>query len=114
MQFESLDWVNEWVSDLESKMEPFIVGTEELDDELAEIFKSEMIRLLTELQQGVAAHDAEVIREAAHSIKGMGGSMGFPELSVVAHEIELMAKENTLAKLAPLVDALALWVQTFA
>jgi HPt (histidine-containing phosphotransfer) domain-containing protein len=49
---------------------------------------------------------------ASHSIKGMGGTMGLPEISVLGLEIEDMAKDDRMADTKPLVDALAEWMAT--
>ena len=49
---------------------------------------------------------------AAHSIKGMGGTVGLPEISVLGQEIEAMAKEERLADALPLVDGLVGWMDS--
>ena len=82
-------------------------------DELIEVFIDELRRLSGELKEGLANNDAEMIRMASHSIKGMGGTIGLPELSVLGLEIENLAKENRLSEAAPLVDALAVWMTSF-
>ena len=106
------EWVAELIPDLSVRLEQFVVGTDELDDELVEIFITEIQRLTSELQVGLAQNDNEAVRAAAHSIKGMGGTMGLPEISVLALEVESMAKEERLVEAAPLVDALAKWRET--
>jgi HPt (histidine-containing phosphotransfer) domain-containing protein len=90
----------------------FVVDTDEVDDELVGIFIEEILRLTAELQNGLAQDNAEMIRGAAHSIKGMGGTLGLPEISVLALEIENKAKEELLDEARPMVDALAEWTAT--
>jgi HPt (histidine-containing phosphotransfer) domain-containing protein len=107
---ENVEWVAELVPALEAKVEQFIVDTDEVDDELIEVFVEELKRLTDELQGGVAQGDDEVVRMAAHSIKGMGGTIGLPEISVLGLEIETTAKENRLTDAEPMVSALAGWV----
>ena len=107
------EWVTGLVPDLEAKMEPFIVDTEELDDELVEVFIDEINRLTSELQEGLSQNNVDAIQAAAHSIKGMGGTMGLPEISVIGLEVEGMAKADRLTDARPLIDALAEWLTTF-
>jgi HPt (histidine-containing phosphotransfer) domain-containing protein len=107
------EWVAELIPDLAARLDPYIVDTDEIDDELVEVFMDEIRRLTGELQAGIAHGDGDGIRMAAHSIKGMGGTMGLPEISVLGLEIENIAKEDRLADIGPLVDALADWLRTF-
>ncbi len=109
----NIEWVAKLIPDLAARLDPYIVDTDELDDELVEIFIDELRRLTGELQAGIAHSDGDGIRMAAHSIKGMGGTMGLPEISVLGLEIENIAKEDRLADIGPLVDALADWLRTF-
>lgn len=109
----NVEWVAGLVPDLSARIEPFVVDTDEMDEELIEIFIEEIKRLSGDLQTGIDGNDGAMVRMAAHSIKGMGGTMGLPEISVLALEIENRAKEERLADAKPLVDALANWLATF-
>jgi len=106
------EWIAQFIPGLEARKEMFAVDTDEVDDELVEVFIEELLRLTAELKNGLAQRDAEMIRGAAHSIKGMGGTLGLPEVSVLALEIENKAKENLLDEARPMVDALAEWSAT--
>lgn len=108
----NVEWVATLIPDLTARLDPFVVDTDELDDELIEVFIDEIQRLCGELQEGLAQNDGEVIRMASHSMKGMGGTMGLPEISVLGLEIENLAKEDRLADIQPYVDALAGWMNT--
>jgi len=109
----NVGWVADLIPDLAGRLDPFIVDTDEVDDELAEVFVCEIKRLTDELQDGLGRNDAETVRLAAHSIKGMGGTMGLPEISVLGQEIEILARESRVADAKPLIDALAGWLSTF-
>lgn len=109
----NVEWVNDLVPDLAARIAPFEVDTDEMDEELVGIFIEEIRRLSADLQDGVSRNDNSLVRMAAHSIKGMGGTMGLPEISVLALEIENRAKAERLADTKPLVDALANWLATF-
>jgi len=109
----NMEWVAEVVPDLAVRLDPFVVDTEDVDDELIEVFIDEIKRLSGELSDGLDRNDDEMIRMAAHSIKGMGGTMGLPEISVLGLEIENRVKTERLADTRPLVDSLAAWLTTF-
>lgn len=106
----NMEWVAELVPDVAAKVAPFTVDTEEVDDELVEVFVDEIRRLTGELQEGLGQGNADTVRIASHSIKGMGGTMGLPEISVVGLEIEDLVKADRLAEAKPLIDALAAWM----
>ncbi|MBT8042739.1 MAG: Hpt domain-containing protein, partial [Pontiella sp.] len=71
-------------------------------------------RLTNELHEGLSQKDTEAVRGAAHSIKGMGGTIGLPEISVLALEVENLAKEDRLVEIVPIVEALAAWMETLS
>ena len=108
----NVDWVAELIPNMGSLMSQFVVDTDEVDDELIEVFIEEICRLTEELKAGVDQGDLEMVRMAAHSIKGMGGSIGLPEISVLGLEVENIAKEEHLSDAQPLIDALAAWAST--
>ncbi|QBG46274.1 Hpt domain-containing protein [Verrucomicrobia bacterium S94] len=105
-------WVNELIPDLEVRKNQFVVDTDEVDDELIEVFVDELHRLSNELKEGLSSENAEMVRIAAHSIKGMGGTIGLPEISVLGLEVENCAKEERLSDARRLVTALGDWMKT--
>jgi len=105
-------WVGKFIPSLAEQLDQYVVATDEVDDELVEVFIEEIQRLTSELQQGVRNNDAGMVRMAAHSIKGMGGTIGLPEISVLGLEIEKRAKEDRPQDAGPMVDALADWLTT--
>jgi HPt (histidine-containing phosphotransfer) domain-containing protein len=110
----NVEWVAELIPGMEGQLPQFVVATDEVDDELIEIFIEELVRLTGELQEGFQNEDPDMVRVAAHSIKGMGGTIGLPEISVLALTIENAAKEERLADCAALMDGLVNWLQTLA
>ncbi|MDF7806795.1 Hpt domain-containing protein [Pontiellaceae bacterium B12219] len=106
------EWVADLVPELNARKIQFMVDTDEVDDELIEVFVDELKRLAGELQEGLKHSDADMVRMAAHSIKGMGGTIGLPEISVLGLEIELLARDNELLPIIPFVEALAAWIKT--
>jgi len=79
-------WVADLIPGLDGRLAQFLVDTDEVDDELVEVFIEELQRLTDELKAGMAGNDSEMVRMAAHSIKGMGGTIGLPEISVLGLE----------------------------
>jgi HPt (histidine-containing phosphotransfer) domain-containing protein len=106
----NVEWVAKLIPSLAEQRDQYVVATDEVDDELIEVFIEEIQRLTADLQEGVRNNDAQMLRIAAHSIKGMGGTIGLPEISVVGLEIEKRAKDGRPQEAAPLVDALAEWL----
>lgn len=104
------DWVGQFIPDVDKQLGQFVVDNDEADAELVEIFIEELTRLTTELIDGLDQDSAEIVRESAHSIKGMGGTLGLPEISVVGLSIENYAKASTLSEARPLVAALKDWL----
>ena len=109
---ENTEWVATLIPELEARKSQFVVDTDEVDDELIEVFIEELKRLSGELNEGLESGDLEMVRMAAHSIKGMGGTIGLPELSVLGLEVENCAKEERLSDAEVLVAALAQWMTT--
>ena len=108
----NVDWVQEFIPDVANRIDPFVVDTEDVDDELIEVFLEELLRLTGELQEGLSTGNGDMVRMAAHSIKGMGGTIGLPELSVLGLQVEMLAKEDKLSDATPMVEALMNWVQS--
>jgi HPt (histidine-containing phosphotransfer) domain-containing protein len=106
----NVEWIAELIPDLHERTAQFVVDTDELDDELIEVFFEEIRRLNGELQEGIAGDDADMVRAAAHSVKGMGGTLGLPEISVLGLEIENRAKDGNLTRCNVLIDALTNWL----
>ena len=104
------EWISDLIPDLESYLAPYVVEVDEIDDELLSIFLDEMRRLKSQLQQAVIQKDMQEIRIAAHSIKGMGGTVGIPELSVFGEKLGSPAKNDQLNEIKNFVEGLATWL----
>ncbi len=59
------------------------------------------------LEEGIAAGDAEVVRRAAHSIKGSAGNIGAYEVMRLAAELDEHARAGDLSDARARVDAIA-------
>jgi HPt (histidine-containing phosphotransfer) domain-containing protein len=64
---------------------------------------TDRIRILREVIQGT---DVDLIRRAAHSLKGSSSNIGAPQLSALCSAVEKKALENNLAGLSSDVDGI--------
>jgi len=101
------------IPNLDERIGQFEVETFEMDEELIAAFCEELERMSGDLQSGLDIPDNEKIRVAAHSIKGMGGTMGLPEISVIAQEIELTLRDGKMERCVELCKALIHWARDF-
>jgi HPt (histidine-containing phosphotransfer) domain-containing protein len=109
----AIETVRELVPDLDGRISQFEVETFEMDDELISAFCEELERVGGDMQAGLDESDDEKIRVSAHSIKGMGGTMGLPEISVLAQEIELTLRSGEVDRCRSLCAALVAWSRDF-
>ena len=109
----AIEMVRELIPDLEDRMAQFEVEAFDIDDELMEAFREELERLGGDLHAGRTVSDDEQVRAAAHSIKGMCGTMGLPEISVLAREIEMTLRAGERERYDLLCDALITWARDF-
>jgi len=107
------EWVRSLIPDLDARVENFRVDTEFLDEELIEAFKEEVAKQGALMKSGIDSGNMEDVGMAAHSIKGMGGTMGLPEISVLAHEIELRAKSADFSSCKSLIYKFLDWADSF-
>jgi len=74
--------------------------------EIVELFLETAETDITHLKQAIASGDMKTITEAAHSLKGSAGNLGFTEIYRLSKEIETAARENTLASLGPVLASI--------
>ena len=65
--------------------------------ELVEVFLEATISDLAKLESAISAGATEQVVEAAHSIKGAAGSLGFKDSHELAKSIEMNARKDILA-----------------
>lgn len=70
--------------------------------ELVFIFVSSAEEDLQKLDSGLAANDAKVASEAAHSLKGSSGNLGFADISAMAATIEQSSRKGEISGLESL------------
>ncbi len=85
----------------------FVKGKRELLLRLLDNFVRSQAGVMVQLRDGVAAGDAPVVLRAAHTLRGMAGTLGATALSAAAAGVEMPLKaERPLADLAEAVAGL--------
>jgi HPt (histidine-containing phosphotransfer) domain-containing protein len=108
-----IEMVRKLVPDLDSRISHFEVEDFEMDDELLAAFCEELDRLSGDLRSGLDTSNYRKTRVAAHSMKGMGGTMGLPEISVLAQEIEQTLDAGQKERCEFLSKELISWARDF-
>ncbi len=101
------------VPDLARRAGPFRVNPTELDADILALFVEQMVAIIRDLPSAVEKADASAIRQHAHSLMGMGGTVGEPEISVVGEDLSTAAKSGDMARCRQLAAALAQWIAAF-
>ena len=102
------------VPDLARRAEHYRVDTSEVDQEVLDLFVTEIDGMLPRLRAAAQSGDTAVLRGHSHSLLGMGGVIGAPEISVVGEELSNAAKAGDWPRCAALAEALAAWMTGFA
>jgi CheY-like chemotaxis protein/anti-sigma regulatory factor (Ser/Thr protein kinase)/HPt (histidine-containing phosphotransfer) domain-containing protein len=97
------------IPNLSERAEAFCVSGEFLDDAVLAAFEEQMASTVEELRVAVDMADEAGVRRQAHSLQGMGGAAGAPEISVVGEELSRLAREGDFALCAALAARLANW-----
>src|SRR5512143_2995392 len=64
---------------------------------LIDVFLNDSPELIQQMRSGLATGDVELVRRAAHSLKSNSATFGANRLADVARELEMVAKNGTLA-----------------
>ncbi len=72
------------------------ISGEDFIRELMDTFMADGPSLLEQMKTSLAAADVDSFRRAAHSLKSNAATFGALELSVLAKELEYMARDNNL------------------
>ena len=105
----AVETVRKLIPDLDERISRFEVESVTVDNELLSIFCEELERMSRDIQVGLDNGNYELIRKTVHSIKGMGGAMGLPEISVLAQEIEDALRSGQEDRFVELCTALIEW-----
>ena len=79
---------------------------------LMNMFLADAKESLINVQSAIEANDYQQIKNSAHSIKGSASNLMLEEISLMAQQIEQLAKTNTVADYRALFSNLALQLQS--
>lgn len=71
-------------------------GDRALLEEIATLFRADSSRAIRQLQRALSAGDAEVLRLAAHSLKGSAANIGGSKARALAAELEQIGRSGSL------------------
>lgn len=94
---------------LKEKSESYLTDFDVLDDELLDLFLQEIARALTGLATAIPEQDEKAVRDFAHTLLGIGGVAGAPEVSVLGEELRQAAIAHDWPRCADLTAALGNW-----
>jgi hypothetical protein len=100
------------IPDLAARSGEFVVDVDVIDDESRALFAEQIRGLVTDLPDACDHHDAGRVREHAHSLEGTGGTLGYPEISIVGWELSVAVKTGDWTRCASLSAQLGLWSKT--
>lgn len=81
-------------------------GDKELLGELVALFLDESPRLLAQIREAVINNQPEILRTAAHSLKGSVGNFAAPEAAAAASRLETIGKSGVINEAGEALDAL--------
>lgn len=98
------------IPDLAAREVPFNVALSDPDPELVEALVAHIRDAGPHLRAAAAARDYRGVAGHAHGLKGMGGSVGLPEISVLGQLLEEAARGAEPAEVDRLCALLNAWV----
>jgi HPt (histidine-containing phosphotransfer) domain-containing protein len=74
--------------------------------EIVELFLETAQTDIDRLRHALSSGDIQSINEAAHSLKGSAGNLGFMEIYRLSKEIESATRQNTLEHIGPVLESI--------
>ena len=99
------------IPNLSAVADGYRVNVDMLDEEIYRMFCEHMRESLGGLATALAAGDETATRGHAHSFEGMGGTMGFPEISAVGVALSRSARAGDWQVCRAIHERLAQWLQ---
>jgi HPt (histidine-containing phosphotransfer) domain-containing protein len=97
------------IPDVVLRAQKFRTSWDVADEEILSVFADQMRLSIRALHAAVEENNPELIRRQAHKLQGMGGTAGFPEISVVGEELSKCAKQDDFEGCRHLVERLDRW-----
>jgi hypothetical protein len=100
------------IPDLAERSREFIVELDVIDEEIRTLYADQIRDMVASLAEAPTARNADTIRAHAHSLEGTGGTMGFPEISIVGWELSQAVKAADWERCSAIAERLARWSRT--
>jgi hypothetical protein len=97
------------IPDIAARAERYRGDLDVTDPAIRAMFSGDVLDLVACLSEACSRRDETTIRDKGHSLEGMGGTMGFPEISVAGGELSQAARARDWARCQELADRLARW-----
>jgi len=104
-----ISYFSDLIPDMVLRTETFRTSGDVVDEEVLSIFEEQMRLSIHALHGAIEESDADRIRRQAHSLQGMGGTAGVPEISVVGEELSQLAKQGDFARCRDIITRLDRW-----
>jgi hypothetical protein len=102
------------IPNLAFRAKDYNVEIDVIDEEITALYAAQIRDMTKRLAAACRDRDQDVVREQAHSLEGTGGTMGFPEISIVGWELSLAAKGPDWVRCTLFTERLSLWSKTLA
>ncbi len=106
---EFLRQAGDLIPDLEQRSAAFTVDASAINDAIMVVFIAQVEKLLTGIRAGLDQADFEVVQQGAHALKGMGGTVGYPHVSVAGQDLEQAARQGDQERCHALTRLIAAW-----
>ena len=93
---------------------PVVVHVDASFEPLVPKFMTNRKKEITTMTEAVAQGDFETVKKVAHGIKGVSGSYGFPEMTIVATRLEQAAKTADAGSIRNDLTALVSYLERVA
>lgn len=107
---QAMQILRDAIPDIDLGATRYTVLTGPADRDLQEFFHDHVRANLPDLQRALAEGDWTALYRHGHSMKGSGGSVGYPEISALSEQLEEAANARQVEKAERLVSALAEWL----
>ncbi len=102
-------WLQPLIPDLAMRSEAFRTDFDGMDAALHQQFLQQIDLAAEGIGEAVARSDGQGIRQHAHTLQGMGGTVGLPEISVLGEAFSAAARSGDFARCRDLLQALLGW-----
>ncbi len=106
-------WLLPLIPDLAARSEAYRTDFVGMDDTLRQAFNQQIELAARGIGEAIAQADEQGIRRHAHTLQGMGGTVGLPEISVLGYDLGTAARAGDFARCRDLLRALVGWSETF-